>query len=107
MCNAGIKKQQTKETDQQTIWYDIAQKGIDAQPKLLSIEYTRKYLHAIDQYGNMHIGIDAFILIWSNTPNEHWKARLASNLILHPILKSGYRIFANILYAINRLLKNW
>ena len=107
VCDAGIKRQKQKRAIKQTQWCDIARNELLPHSKLKNIEYSRKYLHVIDQHDHVHIGIDAFILIWSNTPDEHWKSRVASLPVLHSILKVGYSVFANLLYGVNRLLKNW
>lgn len=52
-------------------------------------------LHALDHYGRIHTGVDAFILIWRHIPPWH----LAATLVSLPGIKTGatalYRRFAD------------
>ena len=60
-----------------------------------------KMLHVIDNNNILHIGVDAFIIIWNNL--SYWKilARLVSMPIIRQIVNITYRSFAN--WRFNRL----
>ena len=60
-----------------------------------------KMLHVIDNKNILHIGVDAFIIIWNNL--SYWKilARLVSMPIIRQIVNITYRSFAN--WRFNRL----
>tara|TARA_B100000475_G_C14903906_1_gene275887 strand:- start:156 stop:515 length:360 start_codon:yes stop_codon:yes gene_type:complete len=64
-------------------WHDIA----NYPEKLNQINITQsqalKFLHALDNNNKIHIGVDAFILIW--TQLKYWK--LLAKFISIPIIK--------------------
>ena len=81
-------------------WQDIAH---DAGPlKALNISQADalRLLHARDKTGKIHIGVDAFILIW-NELSVGWRllSVLASLPIIRPILRWVYRQFASYRFA--------
>ena len=117
VCKAGIEYQKGKAQQADIFWGDIhLDKRLleNVSPDLdklglnnLSLETLRKYLHVTDQQGEVHIGIDAFIVIWRNSDKQVWLANMFSLPILKSIAKTGYFIFANILYHWNRWQKHW
>jgi predicted DCC family thiol-disulfide oxidoreductase YuxK len=60
-----------------------------------------KQLHAKDENGRFHIGVDAFILIWKNL--KYWKVIgfVVSVPVIYKIAEILYSIFAN--WRFNRL----
>jgi predicted DCC family thiol-disulfide oxidoreductase YuxK len=60
-----------------------------------------KMLHVIDNKNILHIGVDAFIVIWNNL--SYWRiiARVVSMPIIRQIANIAYRLFAN--WRFNRL----
>ena len=107
VCNAGINAQKSKTTDCTVSWNDVHTNRLYAQEADPDINVVRKYLHGIDQNGQKHIGIDAFIQLWKYSPREQWKAKLVAFPIVKPITKACYFVFANILFIWNRLMNNW
>lgn len=107
VCNAGIKNQKAKMDNCPIEWKDVhTQSGIhnEVSPDL---EFVRKRLHAVDEKGDIKVGIEAFEVIWRNSPNEHWKARLVSLPALKKILIFLYNIFAWFLYKWNLWKRHW
>ena len=77
-------------------WRDIT---VDASPlEQLGVSYADglRLLHATDKNGDLHIGVDAFLLIWREIPR--WRI-LAMIVALPPI-----RILANCVY---KRFANW
>jgi predicted DCC family thiol-disulfide oxidoreductase YuxK len=106
VCKAGINAQKSKTTGCDVSWNDIHinnRCALEADP---DIDVVRKYLHVIDRNGQKHVGIEAFIQLWKYSPREHWKAKLFALPIVKPIAKAFYVVFANILFALNRLVIN-
>ena len=62
--------------------------GVDYKKALLM-------LHAIDEKGMIHIGIDAFCLIWGNIPRFNLLAKIIKAPGLYQLLSIAYRYFAN------------
>ncbi|BAW80724.1 thiol-disulfide oxidoreductase DCC [Candidatus Nitrosoglobus terrae] len=107
LCRAGINRQKTKMADCQVDWNDVhTQTGIhrEVSPDL---EFVRKKIHAINEKGEIKIGIEAFEVIWKNSPNERWKAKLISLPGIKPMLILLYDIFAGLLYKWNRWKRHW
>lgn len=54
-----------------------------------------KYLHVQDHNGRLHIGVDAFILIWSQLKNWRLLAKIFSLPVIKNIANFAYKSFAN------------
>lgn len=81
--------------------------GVDARIARSNIEFVKERLHVIDQDNNVHIGMDAFIIIWELSPKDRRKAKFFSIPVIHALSVISYNIFAWLLYRWNRLLKHW
>jgi predicted DCC family thiol-disulfide oxidoreductase YuxK len=71
-------------------WHDLA-----AHPEALAAHRVtaadaRRRLHVIDGQGRLHIGIDAFILIWSQLPGYRRLAPLVRLPLVHAIAAAAY-----------------
>ena len=62
----------------------------------ISLADGLRLLHAMDQNGKIHVGVDAFILIWSQLNNWIWLGRIVSLPIIRPIINKLYVKFADI-----------
>lgn len=82
-------------------WQDITQSTTELHKEGISLAEGLKLLHARDETGKLHIGVDAFVLIWKQL--KHWNllAFIASLPLINPLLKFGYRHFAE--WRFNRL----
>jgi len=107
VCNAGITSQKNKSTACAIQWKDVHQDTRLANDLGKDISIVRKYLHVTDKNNQHHIGIDAFILLWENSPKERWKVTFFSLPLINQLSQFGYYGFANLLYAWNKLRKNW
>jgi len=76
-------------------WQDITESADDLNKEGISLAEGLKLLHAKDNNGKMHVGVDAFILIWQQL--RHW--RILAILISLPLIKQvaniTYRVFAS------------
>ena len=81
-------------------WQDIAHDASALKPLNISQADALRLLHAKDKKGEMHIGVDAFILIW-NELSIGWRflSVLAGLPIIRPILGWVYRRFASYRFA--------
>jgi len=107
VCNAGIESQKKKTPQHEVSWQDIHLDSRQAMNISSDIEKLRKYLHVTDTQGRVRMGIDAFIVIWKNSRNQHWLAKLVSLPLIYTLAKAGYFVFANGLYWWNRWKKHW
>jgi predicted DCC family thiol-disulfide oxidoreductase YuxK len=96
VCDAGVRFQKKKMNQTNTVWRDV-HCDITARSDLQSdLEFVRKRLHVVDKHGRLHIGMDAFIALWSESSEEEWKARVSAD-----------NSFAWLLYRMNILLNRW
>ena len=81
-------------------WQDIAHDAAPLKPLNISQADALRLLHGKDNAGEIHIGVDAFILIWSKL-SFGWRllSVLASLPIICPILGWVYRKFASYRFA--------
>ena len=76
-------------------WQDIT---ADASPiTALGIGYADglKLLHAQDAEGRLHVGVDAFLLIWRQIPRWRILGRIVALPLIRPLADSLYRLFAD------------
>ena len=107
VCNAGIKRQKNRSTACEVQWHDIHQDDNIHRNVADDREFVRERLHAVDENGQVLVGIEAFALLWQHSPRERWKAKL----IMLPGIKSAailaYNAFAALLYRWNKMKKHW
>ena len=76
-------------------WQDITESSDDLNKEGIGVAEGLKLLHAKDNNGKMHVGVDAFILIWRQL--RHWK--VLAILVSLPLIKQtthlAYRAFAS------------
>lgn len=107
VCSAGITKQKAKMAGCAVQWKDV-HTDENARRELASdLEFVRERLHAVDENGQVGIGVEAFEVIWRHSPNERWKARLISRPGVKQLATLLYNVFARFLYKWNRWLGRW
>jgi predicted DCC family thiol-disulfide oxidoreductase YuxK len=82
-------------------WVDINLMHSDFVNTGIKVSDALKILHVIDNNNKLHLGVDAFIIIWKKL--SYWKilARIVSIPIIRQIVNITYRAFAN--WRFNRL----
>ena len=95
LCAKEINHYRKIAPDGKFHWQDITKSTGDLNKHGISISDGLKLLHALDDSDRLHIGVDAFILIW--TQLRHWKvlALIVSLPIIRQIVNITYRAFAN------------
>ncbi|MBE0471632.1 MAG: DUF393 domain-containing protein [Methyloprofundus sp.] len=76
-------------------WQDITESADALKKQGVSLSQGLKLLHAIDNKGQMHIGVDAFILIWKQLKRWRVLAALVGLPLIRQIAKVIYQIFAS------------
>ncbi len=107
ICDAGIQQQKRRMKKCSVAWVDIHSHQDNVSQLNADIECVRQKLHVRDASGQIHIGLDAFICLWRDTPGEHWKATLFSAPLIHGVFTLIYNVFAWGLYQINRKRHRW
>ena len=75
-------------------WVDIARNGNALENYNVSQQEALLYLHVKDASGKLHIGVDAFRLIWSHLPNWRWLSILLNFSPIHFLAQKLYILFA-------------
>jgi len=76
-------------------WRDVTDSAADLEQAGISLVQGLKLLHAVDHDGTMHVGVDAFILIWSQLRYWRLPARLLSLPLLRQVANAAYAAFAH------------
>lgn len=76
-------------------WQDITESSEDLKKEGISLSEGLKLLHAKDKSNMMHVGVDAFILIWKQLKRWRVLALLVGLPIIRQIADMAYRTFAN------------
>ena len=67
----------------------------------LSADDASRRLHAYSD-GRLHRGVDAFVLLWSNTPGFQWLARFVSLPLVRPLARTVYEgLLAPLLFRMH------
>ncbi|MDT4844670.1 hypothetical protein FQZ97_786370 [compost metagenome] len=107
VCKAGIEGQKGKTTACQVEWADVHRDNNAVDEIGENLEYVRERLHLVDEQGVKRMGMDAFIVLWRHSPEEHWKAWLFSLPLIHGAAQLAYKAFARLLYGWNRRKGHW
>jgi predicted DCC family thiol-disulfide oxidoreductase YuxK len=76
-------------------WQDVTKSADELKKEGISLHKGLKLLHAKDNNGGIHVGVDAFILIWKQLKRWHVLAILFGFPIIRQIANGIYRIFAS------------
>lgn len=76
-------------------WQDITDSSDDLKTEGISLSEGLKLLHAKDDKGQMHVGVDAFILIWKQLKRWRVLAFFVGLPIIRQIANAAYRAFAS------------
>ena len=75
-------------------WEDISQSKDKLDLLGVSSIDALKLMHVVDHQGKIHIGVDAFILMWQNMSQWTFVAKIASLPVFYNIAVLLYRVFA-------------
>ena len=96
VCSFEINHYRTMRGAETISFVDITSSDFDAAKEQLDPLKIHEEIHAKDSAGRMHLGVDAFILIWSKLPALVWLSRIAKGGTMNSLLRLGYRGFVKI-----------
>jgi predicted DCC family thiol-disulfide oxidoreductase YuxK len=76
-------------------WQDITESADELNQEGITLAEGLRLLHAKDNSGQIHVGVDAFILIWKQLSRWRVLAFLVGLPIIRHIANAAYRVFAN------------
>lgn len=82
-------------------WQDITLSQDRFQSIGVSYVDGLRELHAQDKDGTLHVGVDAFLIIWQQMPRWRLLGKIVGNPLLKPVVRKVYAWFAA--WRFNRL----
>jgi predicted DCC family thiol-disulfide oxidoreductase YuxK len=76
-------------------WQDITQCADELKQAGVSLAQGLKWLHAKDDNGQLHVGVDAFILIWKQLKRWRILATFVALPLIRQLANIAYLAFAN------------
>lgn len=76
-------------------WQDITESADELKKAGVSYSEGLRLLHAKDEKDQMHIGVDAFILIWKQLKRWRILAVFVGLPLIRQMANAAYRAFAN------------
>lgn len=80
-------------------WVDVMSDNSALANENISLAEALMELHGKDREGRMHVGVDAFLLIWRQIPRWRILARVVSLAPVKAIVKVVYPVFARWRFA--------
>lgn len=96
VCAGEINHYKKMNGSENIYFIDIMGAGFDPLIEGLDPQKVHEELHAKDAQGNLHIGVDAFILIWSAIDKLKWLSKAAQKKFFNKILQANYSLFVKI-----------
>lgn len=94
LCSREIRHYRKLPEAQKFEWVDISAPDFKAEAYALDERAVHQEMHVMDEKGELHIGVMAFVEIWKRLPR--W--RVLASIVQWPIVfcaaKLGYSIFA-------------
>ena len=109
VCGPEVRRYQRIDArrDGDLAWRDIARDPAVLERLGLDLEAVKERLHVVDGDGRIHVGVDAFAVLWAELPGHRWLSALIRAPLIHPIARFVYdRILAPALYRWNQLRDN-
>lgn len=96
LCSREIRFYQGQKGHEKIDFIDITAGSFRAEQEGLDPHEIHRSLHARDENGHLHRGVDAFILIWSQLENYRSWSRWASRSPVKAVLRFAYAGFARV-----------
>lgn len=95
LCRKEIHYYQSIAPEGVLTWQDITESPDELAAAGITLAQGLKRLHAKDSDGTLHIGVNAFILIWQQLKGWRRLAAFASLPVIRQLFDVAYRAFAN------------
>lgn len=95
VCSKEIRHYQNIAPSGVFDWVDTTENEERLDTLGVSLPDALQALHATDAEGRLYVGVDAFVLIWTQLPRWRTLAFLVSLPLIHPMATFLYRHFAD------------
>ena len=96
VCSREIEHYRGLHGADQINFVDIADPKFDAEAHGLGGRDVNREIHARDVDGSLHVGVDAFVLIWSKLNAFRWLSKIARRQPAHGLLSVAYAGFVRL-----------
>lgn len=96
VCSSEINHYKKMQGGDKIDFVDITGLDFNASKENLNPHSVHKELHAKDKNGNVYIGVDAFVLIWSQIDKLNWLSKMAQTWPIKKALQLNYKLFVKI-----------
>ena len=94
LCAKEIEHYRKIAPDGIFIWQDLTQSATELNALGVSLSDGLKLLHARDEDGGLHVGVDAFLLIWKQLARWRLLGLFVALPLIRQIADIVYRLFA-------------
>lgn len=105
-CSREILYYQKKVPHNAFLWKDVIESADELVILNVSVTQALMALHAIDNGNQIQVGIDAFILIWTEIRGWRILAKIISFPVIKPLSILAYNKFAKVRFSRSTNCKN-
>lgn len=96
LCSREIEHYRKMKGAENLRFMDITSAEFDAVREGLDPRAVHAELHVRDDEGKVHVGVDAFVKIWSHLAALRWLGPVVAVRPVHWLLEGGYFCFAKV-----------
>jgi predicted DCC family thiol-disulfide oxidoreductase YuxK len=96
LCSREINHYRKMKGSENINFVDITSSAFDSAKENLDPVRIHQSMHVRDKFGQIHVGVDAFIAIWGELPALQFLVPIARIAPVHLLLRSFYSVFAKI-----------
>ena len=103
ICSREIEHYKRGAGGDRVTWLDLSVEPEALADRGVDRAGAKRRLHVLDEAGRLHIGVDAFVLLWQRMPRYRWLARLVALRPVRPLALALYdKVLAPLLFWMNR-----
>ena len=103
VCRAEIEHYKKGPGGDRLTWHDLSSAPEALAGFGIDRAGAKRRLHVLDESGRLHVGVDAFVLLWQRMPRYRWLARLVAWGPVRPAAGALYdKVLAPLLFWWNR-----
>lgn len=96
LCSGEMRFWSRKDTESVLHWVDITDPAFSAEAVGLDPKRVMQVMHVRDANGQLQLGVDGFLAIWSCFPAYRWLVPIVRWKPIYWVAKSCYFIFARL-----------
>lgn len=94
LCQREVSHYRKLDQQNNINWVDISTSADQLYEHGIDYSAAMSRLHVLDEHGQIHSGVKAFLTVWSALPYYRWLAIVIQKLRITPVLELAYQRFA-------------